>query len=353
MGIKFKDNALTTLASNIAMGATTLSVPAGKGDKFPAVTGAGIPGSATDYFYVTMEDASGNRELIKCEHRPLGTDTLGSGGYPLIRGAYGTTARGWTAGDSVDLRLPSEVLLNEVLVGLLKTGDTMTGPLVMSGAAINTAQGADIASASTINLDTASGQCPDVTGTTTVNAITLLQGRERWVRTVGAVQFTQGGSLILNGGTLVTEAGDYLCFQGYAAGVVRLKHHFRAASPAATLGRTETLSEKTLTNPAFTRQALADGATVAWNMNSGTFATLTLGGNRTMALPSNLKDGSAILKVKQDGTGSRTLAWNAAFKWSMGTAPVLSTGANKTDAFSFIVDQVDGTLMGSWLPDAR
>ena len=353
MGIKFSDNALTTLGANIAIGATTLTVPAGKGDQFPAITGAGTPGSATDYFYITMENASGQRELIKCEHRPLGTDTMGSGGYPLIRGAYGTTARAWTAGDSVDLRLPSQVLLNEVLVGLLKTGDTMTGPLAMSNAAINMAQGADIASAGTINLDTATGNCPDVTGVTTCTAITLSVGRNRWIRTTGAMQFTQGANLVLNGGNIVTEAGDYLCFQGYAAGAVRLKQHYRAASPGATLGRVEVFTNKTLTNPAYTRQALADSATVAWDMSLGSFATLTIAGNRTMALPSNLKDGSAILKLKQDATGSRLMTWNAAFKWSMGVAPTLSTGANKLDAFSFIVDAVDGTLMGSWLPDAR
>lgn len=353
MGIKFSDNALTTLNANIAIGATTLTVPAGKGDNFPAITGSGTPGTAVDYFYVTMENASGQRELIKCEHRPLGTDTLGSGGYPLIRGAYGTTARAWVAGDSVDLRLPSQVLLNEVLVGLLKTGDTMTGALIMSGAPINTAQGADIASASTVNLDSASGNCPTITGTTQINAITLSAGRERWVRMAGALTIANSGTLVLNGGNIVTAAGDYLCFQGFAAGVVYLKHHYRQSSAVATLTRTETLTNKTLTNPAYTRQALSDSATVAWDMSLGTYATLTIAGNRTMALPTNLKDGSAILKLKQDATGSRTMTWNAAFKWSNGVAPVLSTGAGKTDAFSFIVDAVDGTLMGSYLPDAR
>ena len=93
MGIKFKDNALTTLASGIANVATTLAVPAGKGDNFPAIIGAGTPGSATDYFVITMENAAGQRELIKVEHRAAGSDTLGTGGYPLVRGYGGSTAR--------------------------------------------------------------------------------------------------------------------------------------------------------------------------------------------------------------------------------------------------------------------
>lgn len=104
MGQKFTDNALTTLASSITNVATTLSVAAGKGANFPQVVGKGTPGAALDFFVITMEDSAGNREKIKCEERPVG-DALGSAGYPLIRGYDGTTARGWTAGDSVDLRI--------------------------------------------------------------------------------------------------------------------------------------------------------------------------------------------------------------------------------------------------------
>lgn len=105
MGRKFKDNALTTLASSLTALGQTLTVATGKGDNFPAVTGAGTPGSALDYFVVTLEDASGNREKIKVEARTAGADVLGSVGFPLVRGYDGTSARAWAAGDSVDLRL--------------------------------------------------------------------------------------------------------------------------------------------------------------------------------------------------------------------------------------------------------
>jgi hypothetical protein len=67
---------------------------------------------------------------------------------------------------------------------------------------------------------------------------------------------------------------------------------------------TQTLTNKTITNPAYTHQTLTDGSTINWNTDSGSVATVTLGGNRTMAAPTNLKRGTYILEVIQDGTGS-------------------------------------------------
>lgn len=83
--------------------------------------------------------------------------------------------------------------------------------------------GADVASATTTNLETATGDLIDVTGTTTITAITLSEGHERTVRFAGILTLTNGASLILPGGTnIITAAGDYAVFRGYAAGVVRL-----------------------------------------------------------------------------------------------------------------------------------
>ena len=39
----------------------------------------------------------------------------------------------------------------------------------------------------------------------------------------------------------------------------------------------------------------------------------------------------------QDGTGSRTAAWNSAFKWAGGTAPTLTTTAAAVDRIDYIV----------------
>lgn len=79
-------------------------------------------------------------------------------------------------------------------------------------------------------------------------------------------------------------------------------------------------------------QTLTDAATIAWDADLGFNARVTLGGNRTMGAPTNLQDGlTYTLAIVQDGTGSRTLSWNAIFEWGSGGAPTLSTGASKVD----------------------
>lgn len=91
-------------------------------------------------------------------------------------------------------------------------------------------QGADVASAATLNLGTATGDLVDVTGTTTVTAITLPQGLERTVRFAGALTLTHGAGLVLPGGANVaTAAGDFATFRGYASGVVRCTAYSRAS----------------------------------------------------------------------------------------------------------------------------
>lgn len=79
-----------------------------------------------------------------------------------------------------------------------------------------------------------------------------------------------------------------------------------------------------------------DGATVTFNMATSNKHTVTLGGNRTLAV-SNDKVGQAFLIVlKQDATGSRTVTWWAGILWAGGSVPTLTTTANKADAFGFV-----------------
>lgn len=84
--------------------------------------------------------------------------------------------------------------------------------------------------------------------------------------------------------------------------------------------------------------ALTDGATITPDLNAGANFTVTLGGNRTLANPSNLKKGkSGIITVKQDATGSRTLAYGSGWKFPGGT-PAVSTGANAADTIAYYVE---------------
>jgi len=89
---------------------------------------------------------------------------------------------------------------------------------------------------------------------------------------------------------------------------------------------------------AMSETTLTDGATVSWDMQTGFDFILTLGGNRTLANPTNIKVGQkGRLVVVQDGTGSRTLTWSNYYKFANATAPTLSTTAGATDIFYYDV----------------
>jgi hypothetical protein len=95
---------------------------------------------------------------------------------------------------------------------------------------------------------------------------------------------------------------------------------------------------------AVTPVALTDAATIATDASLSNVFTVTLGGNRTLGAPTNTKLGQTIIyEVTQDGTGSRTLAYNAAFKWPGGTAPTLTTTAAARDDMSCVVVTAGGS----------
>ena len=109
-----------------------------------------------------------------------------------------------------------------------------------------------------------------------------------------------------------------------------------------TLTGTQTLTNKTLTKPtvngsipAFTTDT--DGATVTFDLSASSVHSVTLGGNRTLAL-SNASVGQIFaIRLIQDGTGSRTVTWFTTLKWADSGAPTLTTTASKIDTFVFIV----------------
>ena len=86
----------------------------------------------------------------------------------------------------------------------------------------------------------------------------------------------------------------------------------------------------------YSESILTDQATVTWDASTQDVCKLTLGGNRTMAAPTNNTTGQFIsILVIQDGTGSRTLTWNAVFEFASDTAPTLTTTASLGDVFVF------------------
>ncbi len=86
----------------------------------------------------------------------------------------------------------------------------------------------------------------------------------------------------------------------------------------------------------YSETTLTDGSTITWDASTQDVAKVTLGGNRTLGSASNGTTGQFIsLLIIQDGTGSRTLTWNAAYEFASDTAPTLTTTADLGDVFVF------------------
>lgn len=84
---------------------------------------------------------------------------------------------------------------------------------------------------------------------------------------------------------------------------------------------------------------LTDAATVAVDLATSSNFNLTLGGNRTLGVPTNIVAGQAgTITVRQDITGSRTLAYAWVYVFPSGTAPTLTTGGLSMDQLNYKVN---------------
>ena len=81
---------------------------------------------------------------------------------------------------------------------------------------------------------------------------------------------------------------------------------------------------------------MTDASTISWDTQAAPVAKVTLTANRTLGAGSNAVAGQFVsLLVIQDGTGSRTLSFNAVYEFTEDTAPTLTTTASKGDLFVF------------------
>ena len=95
---------------------------------------------------------------------------------------------------------------------------------------------------------------------------------------------------------------------------------------------------------------LTDAATITPDLATSNNFTVTLGGNRALANPSNPTVGqSGVIYIVQDGTGSRTLSWGAYWKFPSGAAPTLTTTANAVDAVFYTVRSSTSITVNSLL----
>mgnify|MGYP003672019661 CR=1 FL=1 len=216
------------------------------------------------------------------------------------------------------------------LTGLPPAGVTGTAAILGANTftALQTeAAGADIASATATDLTAATGNTVVITGTTPATSLTMTAGQQMILIAAAAWPLTYDATTmnIVGGVSYTCAAGDRLYVTKDVDNVIRVSVNKQDGTSVVAAASDAT-------------QTLVDGATVNWDMASGNIGLWAIGANRILAAPTNLVVGSSALRITQDATGSRTVTWNAIFKWSAGAAPVLSTAGNAIDILSFIYD---------------
>ena len=141
-----------------------------------------------------------------------------------------------------------------------------------------------------------------------------------------------GGLKIRGSQIILDDTGGDVMIQADENGAVDLYHNGSKKLETASGGISLT------GGAAANITALSDGATITIDMATACHHSVTLGGNRTFAAPSNQVVGQAgSIFITQDGSGSRTAAFNSAFKFVGGTAPTLTTTASATDRIDYII----------------
>jgi len=108
-------------------------------------------------------------------------------------------------------------------------------------------------------------------------------------------------------------------------------------SGAVVLQTTPSITTPVITGYTETAPAITNSSTaVTISLASGTVLSYTLTGNCTFTMPTATSGTSFILKLIQDGTGSRTATFTGV-KWPSGTAPTITTTASTgLDILSFV-----------------
>ena len=276
--------------------------------------------------------------------------TLDNDGNALLTGAlYWNTAanemRAYSGSAWVVTYNPSVSAVSSFGVG------ARTGSVVLTASDLATSVFGPftaLASAATTDLSTITTVGASITGTTTITAFAgnnLL----RVVKFAGILTLTYNATtLILPGAaSITTAAGDTAIVLTDASGNATVVTYTRAANAPLTYAtaaeyRANTANRILTTDKVWTAAdivTLTDAATITPDFSTGFDFTVTLGGNRTIANPTNTKNGQGgVLYVKQDATGSRTASWGTNWKWSSGTAPTLTTTASRTDKIFYKVE---------------
>ena len=242
------------------------------------------------------------------------------------------------SGNNINLTATADVVIPANVGITFGTGEKIEGDstdlTVTSGAKINLTATSDVHIPNNVGI-VFGGDSEKIEGdgtdmTISANNLTVDAAADITLDAAGNdLNFAAGGTTVLNIANSssdvvvkpVVDAKDLIFQQRDGTEVFRVEDGAYASFAAAAVNPEATLS---------------DGANVAWNVLTSPVAKVTLGGNRNLSAGSGGITGQFVsLLVIQDGTGSRTLTFNAVYEFTGDEAPTLTTTASKGDLFVF------------------
>jgi hypothetical protein len=291
-----KTNANLNLIEQLTGGVLSISIAGGAGTQALTIADGALTGTAQHRILEFTGTISGNRIIT----------------FPLLTETFYIIKNGTSGAYTVQLKAVS----GSGATVTFATGDKGYKLIYLDGVATNTGVfEATIGEANEVTL----------TGTQTLTNKTLTSPK-------------------INDTTAITATGTEINYSDLAT----------LGTSAASKVLTTNANNLTTISGAMlnTQDTLTDQATIAWDVIASPVAFVTLGGNRTMAAPSGTGTAAGqfiSLLVKQDGTGGRTITWNAVYEFPSDTAPTLTATANLGDIFSFRYNGSKWLLIGQTL----
>ena len=263
------------------------------------------------------------------------TGTLG-----VINGGTGATSlTGYVYGNGTSAMTASTTVPTTALSGTVTNAQLANSSVTVNGTAISLGGSGTVTAAAGTLTGTTLNSTVVISSLTSVGTIaTGVWNGSLIGATYGGTGVNNGSNTITLGGSLTTSGAFTTTFTATANTSVTLP----TTGTLATLAGTETFTNKTLTNPTVTAYletapSIANSSTaVTLSLSSGTVLSYTLTGNCTFTMPTATSGTSFIVKLIQDGTGSRTATFTGV-KWPGGTAPTITTTATTgLDILSFV-----------------
>ncbi len=201
---------------------------------------------------------------------------------------------------------------------IFASGGTVTGTIIMSGAAVNFAADVNIASATTTNIGAAASNNLTVTGVATINAFdNVTAGMHRYLTFTGALTLTYNAtSMILpTAANITTAAGDTALFKSLGSGNWKCLFYIRADGTALA-GNTAAATQAQMEAASSTTVMVTPGRTVFHPGVAKAWVNFT-GSNGAVNASQN------VTSVTRNSSGNYTVTFTTAF--SSGSYAVAAT----------------------------